>query len=200
MIIETNGRQHYEDGIFGKECLSATQENDEEKRRLALKHNIKHYIVLDCRYSTPDWIKKSIMQSSLNKIYDLSLINWNAAAEFALKGIVKDVCLAWQNGRQAKDIAKSFHIDRSTVYDYLKNGAELGWCDYTPQARAPSQKRKVAVFKNEKCISVFDSIASLVRQSKEICGIAFSKDKIRNACNSKTGGYKGFILRFVEDT
>jgi hypothetical protein len=200
MIIETNGRQHYEDGIFGKERLSATKENDEEKRQLALKHNIKHYIVLDCRYSTPDWIKTSILQSKLNGIYDLSLIDWNAAAEFALKGIVKDVCVAWQNGRQAKDIAKSFHIDRSTVYDYLKSGAELGWCDYTPQVRTLPQKRKVAVFKNEKCIGVFDSIASLVRQSQDVCGMKLNKKLISDLCNSETGEHKGLVLRFAEIT
>lgn len=135
MIIETHGLQHYYDA-FG--CLSAidTQTNDAKKQELAIRNGINKYVVLDCSYSNPDHIKKSILNSEFATIYDMSQINWQFCAEFATKNIIKDVCEYWSNnkGVTVKAIANKFKIDKSTVYDYLKRGTEIGWCDYQPKS------------------------------------------------------------------
>lgn len=59
-IIETHGLQHYKE--IGKNSnwgsLKETQQNDKNKRELAIHNGIKeeNYIVIDCRYSNLEFI------------------------------------------------------------------------------------------------------------------------------------------------
>ena len=93
-IIETHGRQHYEDCGWSK--AKDVQENDKIKYELALQNEIKDgdYVVIDCRYSNKEWVKNNILSSKLNELFDLEKrINWNKCEEFALKSnIAKEVC------------------------------------------------------------------------------------------------------------
>lgn len=133
MIIEAHGGQHY-DGSFkriGGRTLEEEQQNDKYKREMALVNGIKHYIELDCRESSLDYIKNSILNSKLNKLFDLSNINWTSCAEFANKNIVKEVCDYWNNKGEdetTRDLAKEFKVDPVTIRSYLKKGTKLGWC------------------------------------------------------------------------
>ena len=45
---------------------------------MALTNGIKYYIELDCRYSKGEFIKRSIINSDLSKIYDLSQIDYKS--------------------------------------------------------------------------------------------------------------------------
>ena len=90
-IIEIHGKQHYEESIRGR-TLKEEQENDKLKEELALKNGIRHYIVINCRKSELEYIRLNILDSELNKLFDLSNINWNKCEEYALKNKVKEVC------------------------------------------------------------------------------------------------------------
>lgn len=141
MLIETHGKQHYEDRNKNskfKRSLKEEQMNDKLKKELALANGIEHYIVIDCRESSIEHIKNSILNSKLNTLFDLSKIDWLKCEEFALKNIVKEVCDYWNNKEEWETISTiiSNHIfnikDRSTIRDYLKKGSKLGWCKYSP--------------------------------------------------------------------
>lgn len=71
IILEVNGEQHYTK-IWNdsKHTLQDIQQNDYNKKKLALNNNIHNYIVLDCRKSNKEWIKKSVMSSDLPIIFN----------------------------------------------------------------------------------------------------------------------------------
>lgn len=85
MIIETHGLQHYEECTLTNRTLIEEQENDKNKRELALSNGIDFYIELDCRKSKVKWIINSIKKSELNKFLDLSKINPDIVHRFANK-------------------------------------------------------------------------------------------------------------------
>ena len=57
-IIEVHGIQHYDKTRYWKMSLEETQENDRIKKQLAKENGINNYIIIDCRYSELEWIKK----------------------------------------------------------------------------------------------------------------------------------------------
>ena len=64
-IIETNGMQHYNHNnnkIFNSDKI---KQNDEEKKRIAIKNGITNYYVIDCRYSEIEYIKNSIQKNEV---------------------------------------------------------------------------------------------------------------------------------------
>ena len=122
-IIETHGMQHYED----KWCkISLQQKIDKKKKELAVANKIDKYIELDCRYSTKDYIKKSIKESVLNTI--IHDIDYDEIDLLAQKSILKEVCLFYDDNRflTYKQIAQKFNISHQTVYNYIRKGKELG--------------------------------------------------------------------------
>ena len=133
-IIEAHGIQHYKYTGFTL-SLEDQIKNDEVKKDLALKNGIRpvNYIVLDCREAEVEWIKKSILSSKLNEIFDLSKIDWIKCGEYALSNLVKKVCDIWNkhgDKYSTTQIGEIFNISRDTVVAYLKKGVEVGWCDY----------------------------------------------------------------------
>ena len=139
-IIEVHGMQHYEDIHFGgvkRRTFCEESENDKLKYETAIKNGIQKYIIIDARYSNLNWIKKSVLKSELNFIYDLSKINWEICQSYAVKSLVKTACNLWNNNPDytIKDIREKLKKSDSTIRDWLKKGASLGWCDYYPGSR-----------------------------------------------------------------
>lgn len=211
-IIETHGKQHYEDtsGIYVK-TLKEEQENDKTKEELALKNGIRKYIVIDCRYSEIEHIKKNILNSELSVMFDLSKIDWLKCEEFALKNIVKEVCDYWNNKKEWETtvtIAKIFNINYSTVREYVKKGTELGWCFYDATkemmkiTRENGRKRAIAVeiFKENVSLGKFPSSAELERVSIDEFGIILNRTAISSICRNKypCDTYKGFTFKYIE--
>lgn len=135
-VVEVHGKQHYKESfrsIKGARTLKEEQENDRLKEQLAKENGIDRYIVIDARYSTLEWIKKSILNSELRDIIDLSEVDWFEIERLATKSMVKEACDLWMSGiRNSLEISKILKVSRGTVIIYLKRGAEIGWCDYTP--------------------------------------------------------------------
>ena len=148
MIIETHGLQHYEVGNskWGGNLIE-TQENDKNKENLARINGIDNYIVLNCRRSTTEWIKNSIMNNKLPQLLNFKEedIDWLKCHEYACSSLVKVVCDMWTSGiKTLKDIADKLQIGESTTIGYLRQGAELGWCDY---------KSKEYIYKQVICLT-----------------------------------------------
>lgn len=139
-IIEIHGRQHYETVHFnGKQSksLEYVQQNDMYKYQVAINNGIEKYIVIDARNSNDVWIKRSILNSELSQLYDMSNINWQECKSYAVTSLVKEACRLWNDNLTytTKDIREIMQKGDSTIRNWLKIGAQLGWCDYAPDKR-----------------------------------------------------------------
>lgn len=131
-IIETHGRQHYEETKRGK-ILKEQQEIDTYKREYMLGKNYKYYEV-DCRVSSIEWIKSNLQPVFTELGYRiLSEDEWRDCALFASHSLVKVVCDLFNAGLLNKDIAKKLNINNTTVTNYLKIGRDLGLCNYSEE-------------------------------------------------------------------
>ena len=161
VIIENHGAQHYKSSLsLTRRTLSEEQQNDTIKQQLALEHGVKHYVVLDCRESSVEWIKQSIMQSVLPKLLEFRAedINWTQANEYATCSLVKLSAELFNEGKTIACIADKFQVTKPTVTRWLKKADQLGWCKYTPRPKVKS------VYCNE-LNKIFPSI---VAASKEL--------------------------------
>jgi len=148
-IIETHGEQHYKENHFST-LLSEIQENDFDKEWLARENKINNYIILDCRHSTVEWIKNSIMNSKLPKLLNFkeSDIDWLKCHEVACSNIAKTACDLWKEGtKDILEIMYKLKICRSTARKYLKQGEELNWCDYSLE----KERKKVIASLVDRC-------------------------------------------------
>ena len=207
-IIETHGGQHYKDCTWSK--AKDVQENDRIKYELALQNGIKDgdYIVIDCRKSNKEHIKNSIGNSKLNKIYDLSKINWSECEEFALKSnTIKGVCEYWNNKEEwetTKTLMKIFGLSRDAIIDYLKKGAGLGWCEYDAKEEiiktGKANGKRVAMYDLDGNFIMEEySTLELARRVFKEMGIKLSHSNISKVCLGKRKQHKGYTFKYIED-
>lgn len=132
LIIETHGEQHYDKNKqWNGNTIETERLNDEDKFNMAISNGIESYIVLDCRKSDGSYIKNSILNSDLSKLFDLSQVDWNKCERDSYKSNIVKSCDLWNCGlHSTKDIASQLHLNRVTVINYLNKGAKYGICDY----------------------------------------------------------------------
>lgn len=151
LVVEFDGKLGHEGGVVhskSKKTLEECIAVDNWKTEQHKKHRIKT-IRINCFESDLEYIKNNILESELVNYFDFSNIDWLKAEEYALKNINKEVCSYWYEHKEIKqeNITASttigiFHISRSCVIKYLKNGTKLGWCHYDPKEEmARSAKR-----------------------------------------------------------
>lgn len=211
-IIETHGLQHYENKIkiYGKSS-EEEQYNDDFKEMMGGFRGIKHYISLDCKYSNLEYIKKSVLTSELNDLFDLSKIDWLKCHEFACSSRVKEASDLWNSGiKNTKEISAIMKITRPNITKYLKNGSILGWNDYNPKEemkknwtrdRTKDKKaniQKIEMFKEGVLIGVYNSVTELISEYKNSYNISLSRPKISEVCNKKRPNHKGFYFEYVK--
>lgn len=205
MIIETHGKQHYEECNRGR-TLEEEQENDRIKEQLALNNKIRNYIVIDCRYSDVEWIKNSILNSELSNLFDLSNINWLEADEFATRNLDKDICEYWNvcdETTTLSDIAEKFDVSPVVVANALKRGSLHGWCEYDrleTKRRASMRAGKkngspVALYKDSELIKEFASKRELESVSEKILGFKISSYIANKIINGKILSYRGCTVK-----
>lgn len=207
LILETHGGQHGKFITSGELTLVKNVDGfkmskrddikiDSKKCWLAYKNGIDNYIQLDCSKSDLDYIKNNILNSELNKIFNLNNIDWNKCEEFALKNIAKEVCDYWYKHREINkedvttgDLAKMFNVQRVTIREYLKNGTKLGWCNYNPKEEIN--------YKKVRCIElnkIFTSISEAGRS------LNVNPSHISAVCKGKLKTIGGYHWEYVEET
>lgn len=214
IILETHGEQHYKQTARkGGRTLQEEQENDEYKKELALSNGIDNYIILDCRISSLEQIKNSILSSELNNLFNLSKIDWSKCEEFALKNRIKEVCDYWYlhnevNGENltTSDIANVFNLNKNTICRYLKKGQKIGLCiTYNPKEEqskgaiksGKSTGKPVEIFKDGKSLGVFESCHELERQSEKLFGVKLGHSVISKVCHGKQKTHKGYTFKYI---
>lgn len=144
IIIETHGKQHYEECSFTQRTLFEEQENDRIKMNEAMHHGFctDTYVVIDCKQSDKKYIQKSIMNSTLPKLFQFSEddIDWELADKQASINITQWICNLW-NECVEKDkvgaVSEITGLSLQTVYKYLQNGAKLGLCRHGQNRNRP---------------------------------------------------------------
>lgn len=208
IIIETHGEQHYiQTNRKQAKNLYEEQENDKAKKELALSNGIKeeNYIVIDCRKSELGFIKNSILNSNLSKIYNLSIIDWKRVEEFALSSRIKEACDLWNKGiKPTREIGCLMKLSYPTIIRYLTKGEYIGWTTYNGREelikgakRQGKNGKLVEIFKGDKSLGIFKSCAELSRQSEELFDIKFNLNGIVRVCNKERSHHKGYIFRYI---
>lgn len=122
MIIEVHGAQHYNggfDGVGGR-TLEEEQENDRLKEQLARENGIDNYIVIDARESELNWIKNSILNSTLSTHLNLENVNYENIELNARKRLITEIESLWNKNKSIKLIIETTGLDRYAVIRYLK--------------------------------------------------------------------------------
>lgn len=211
-IVETHGRQHYEEAFGGSSILNENKTNDKNKKELAINHGIKseNYIVIDCSKSELDFIKNNIINSRLSEIFDLNNINWYEINENSLKSKIKEICDYWyihnninNENLSTKDLEKIFKISDTTIRKYLKQGNKLNWCNYNAYEEISKGRSKtsrgivIEVFKDDKSLGVFKGIQYLENNSEKLFGVKLIHQTISDVCNGKRSQYKGYTFKYI---
>jgi len=212
-VCEVHGIQHYEQtNRKNSRTLDEEQENDRVKKQLALANGIKeeNYIVVDCRYSELEFIKNNkdgILNSKLNELFDLRMVNWLKCEEFALSNRLKEACDLWNSGiHSSTKIGTRMKIHGATIIRYLKTGRKVNFCDYSKDISIKEVINKMVLSTSKPVICsdngiIFKSIANCSRKSKELFGINICEQSIANVCNKnlKQIRTKGFMFRYISD-
>lgn len=202
VIIEAHGLQHYACGFGsfdGGKTLDEQIQNDLLKKQLALSNGIKesHYIVLDCRYSTLDHIRKSIDDSNLSKIFDFcsSEIDWDLCVQMAMKSNVSRVAELWNDGvRCYTKLAECLRVARNTIYEYLETAASIGLCDYVAKPKSIMKSKPIICENNG---YVFASAKDFEVNSERIFGRFISRSYVYNVVRKHKKQNQDVIIRQI---
>ena len=193
-ILEMDGDFHFKEQQVSRNTLEQVQARDRLKDELAFEHDI-HMIRIECIKSDMEYIRANILKSELNRIFDLSNIDWNLCDQKAQKNILKEACKLYaSNSYTLKEIGKILQVHPATVSKYLVKGAKFGWCDYIPL----KSKAVVVVDDNGQIIHSFNSMSECNREMKRLYGIAFSNEYLRKALETHEP-YHGFNFRFASE-
>ena len=119
---------------------------DITKDNQAALHNIT-LIRIDCKYEKRDihyrfeYIKNSILNSNLSKIFDLSNIDWERCNKDATKSLHMVVARQYDSGKSIREISEELHIHYNTVYNWLKRMGNEGLCSYKAIQGAMSHQK-----------------------------------------------------------
>lgn len=171
-ICETHGEQHYRNA-YNHRPLDYEIKNDAYKRDIALDNGIGHYIVLDCKDSKLEYIKKSILKSNMPKIFKFkeSDIDWDKCDSDALSSKVKDVWDLWDKGCDFCQIVDITGLSRRSVNKYLSRGAKLGKCTYDPEISKEIfyEKKRKQSGKKVICLNTLE-VFNTINEAERFCG------------------------------
>lgn len=191
-IVETNGAQHYKtyDGtIFN--AAEETMINDENKKKLAEKY-VDHYIIVDCRRSEMNFLENAIRNSELSLIFDMSKISFKKCQLNVLTSMKIKVCEAYENGMKPKEIREKYHLSKSAVATYLKQGSDAGLCSYTPdECNLKIKATPIICLDN---MEVFEKIADAVNKYNISLGTITSSCKQHRSVASECGLHRWMYL------
>lgn len=201
-IIEVHGEHHYKEQRRKKaRTLEDELRNDAQKKELALENDISNYIVIDARIPTFEYIKTSILSSSLITLLEEEP-DWECIEKISRRSLIVECCELWNSGIHSPlDIANKIHLNRRTVLQYLKEGCQNGLCDYS-QAKSRiygNRKRLKPVMQlakeDDTCIRIWNNAV----EAKDELGII----KITHCCNGKrktAGGYRWKYMIYPTNT
>ena len=170
MIVEVHGFQHYTNQNSWHQDINNTKENDKSKYELAISNGIKHYIVVDARKSTYEWMKNSII-NSLSEYFDMSDVNWDMCASNANNSILIDICNDYDKFKNPDYLCEKYHLTYPTIRRYIREGSKINLVSYNDfqktVKRIKGQKISNKIAKKLICIEtgeIFESVSFVNRR------------------------------------
>ena len=210
-IVEMDGGLGHGNKVHknSKKTKNELIEIDDYKDRLAQEHGIE-VIRIDCNYNGNrfEYIKQNILDSRLNKLFDLSRIDWLKIDEFALSNLVKTVCGLKNNNPElsTNDICNITKIKSiTTVRSYLIEGSKHNWCDYNAILESSKSginngkrhRKPVEIFKDGIYLGVFESCVYLADNSERLFGVKLNSVGISAVCTGRVKTHKGFTFKYL---
>jgi len=204
-IIETHGEQHYKENSDFNRSLAENIEIDNHKEYIAYKNGINDYIIIDCRDTNFEYIKKSIENSMLKNILNISETNWGECEINSLKSIVLEVGKEWNNIKikdtnTLKLISNKLNISIATVQRYLKICGELGICNYTTKSLIKDDNFISYGSVGVRCIELnkeFNSITKCVEYLNSLNEKTYDASSIVKVCRGKISHHKGYHFEYI---
>lgn len=154
-IVEMDGRMGHgnaedeykrKSGLFGLE-LDAFKDN------MAAEHGII-VIRIDCAYKNVlnrfNYVKQSIKSSELNKLFDLSNIDWDLCNQNSTHSEIMIAADMYLQGETVGDISKILQHGDTTIVNWLKIATNIGKCNYDPyESRRRSKSKDIGYTINQ---------------------------------------------------
>ena len=204
-IIETHGEQHYQENSNFKMSLEEVQENDKNKKQLALQNGIKpkNYIVIDCRISNIEYIKYNILHSQLNKTFNLSNICWCECDMWSKSNIYKEICDMWNklpSNKSTMMIYNNTKYGHTLILSALKIGNKLGWCEYDTKVNYINDIYIKVTDLEDNLLGVYRGYADLQNKSKEQFGYYLDHKFLQSFLNkTKSDIYENIKILFCTE-
>lgn len=210
LLIEMDGALGHGKNVFDSykltneeiECKKIKSLNrDEYKDVLAIKHGYQ-VIRINSDISEIDYIKQNILNSNLNKYFDLSIIDWKMCDQDALKNVVKIICDYYKQhiDKSYEYVANKFYLSKCTVGRYLKRGLKVGWItkqEYDRILRNNKKHNSTYVYDlSYNLLGSFSSASELIQVSKDKFGIQFSSGGVTNAVKNHTKYYNKYYISY----
>jgi len=205
-IIETDGEFHTRDNYMNGQTAKKSKEIDDYKDLKAKENGIK-VIRIDCVTSALAYIRRKILDSKINNLFNLSEIDWNKCEEYALSSLVKIACdyKNKKNDIATTEIAKIMKLSVVTIRRYLKKGVKLGWCKYDPKEvqrqnglkSGKKSSKSIEIFKEGKSLGIFESMIELEKQSIGLFGVKLSTSETSRVANGIIEQCKGYTFAYI---
>lgn len=196
LIIEMQGKQHYNGWNSNSIKKEVVQLNDKNKRDYALLLGIKNYVQIDAKETTKNYLKESIESSDLSQLFDLSRIDWEACLLDSVKSFVS-ICADFYNlGLSTQEISNKVSYSCSSVTTWLKTATELGLCNWIPsKGFLEEEKPVICITTNKKYCSISEAARSTKLNPQNISSVC---NKNRNYCGINENG-NPMVWRFLEN-
>lgn len=174
-IIEMDGGMGHGNNSDKKKAQESLK-IDTYKDKLANSQDIQ-VIRIDCLKSEIGYIMTNILNSPLNDILNLSVVNWKEVDKLSTTNLVKEVCLLADYVSCIEDLMAYFNLSRSTINLYLRKGKKFGWYNYdvwknkikAHDAKVKSDRlcEPIAVLVDNKIVFAFRSLRLFLSKSEE---------------------------------
>lgn len=203
-IIEIHGKQHFARGFenLGGKTLQEEINNDKYKRNLALNNGILHYIEIDCRNSSINWIKNNILNNQdFCEIFDISTFNWDGLIYNYNNYNIDNISSLWNKGYSVCQISDELGLDRHYVQKQLTMYAKIDKIDYSQEISKNRKYRIVSSKKSKpiKCITTnqfFSSSSLCEKLSIDIFGTRLTSANMARQIK-RNSPHKGFLFEYI---
>lgn len=211
-IVEVHGQQHYKPSKF-KRTLEEEQQNDKQKKELALTNGISNYIVINCENVLGNAILNNIKRSSLLEFlnYRFEDINWSKCFEKAVTSMDKKICEYFKEhpDKSTGELGEILGFKRSKIKQALLRGTEIGWCNYDSIVASKNIGYKTGKYVREKTsipfevykdgvlVGLFFNVSDLEKYSREHLPYLLSKSRVADVYNGHRESYRGFTFKKI---
>ena len=195
LIIEMQGRQHYDGWNSKRITKEEIQENDKNKRAFAIKHGVNLYFEIDCRNANKNHITNSILKSKLANMFNFENIDWNKCCLDSVKSFVYISAEYYKNGMSTNEIATKLGFCSGTIVKWLKIATELNLCEWIPSKGFLNDERPVILLNENKIYTSMSEASRDIGQCvQDISDACYGR---RSYCGLKDG--KPLVWMFLDE-